>query len=49
MHGPVMARNPLIADMLIKLALDVKALPPVDDQWYEALRTERIAAASQPA
>lgn len=49
MHGPVMARNPQIADMLIKLALDVKALPPADDRWFEALRAERIAAASQPA
>lgn len=49
MHGPVLARNPQIADLLIKLALDVNALPPVDDQWYEALRRERIAAALQPA
>ncbi|GGO83948.1 type 1 glutamine amidotransferase [Wenjunlia tyrosinilytica] len=49
MHGPVMARNPLIADLLIKLALDVNALPPVEDTWYEALRQERIAAATQPA
>ncbi|AXK33803.1 glutamine amidotransferase [Streptomyces armeniacus] len=49
MHGPVLARNPLIADLLIKLALDVNALPPVDDRWYEALRGERIAAATQPA
>lgn len=49
MHGPVMARNPHIADMLIKLALDVNALPPVDDRWYDALREERIAAATQPA
>ncbi|AQA15357.1 glutamine amidotransferase [Streptomyces samsunensis] len=49
MHGPVMARNPHIADHLLKLALDVNALPPVDDQWYEALRNERIAAATQPA
>jgi len=49
MHGPVLARNPQIADMLIKLALDVNALPPVNDQWYEALRTERIASAVQPA
>lgn len=49
MHGPVLARNPQIADMLIKLALDVNALPPVDDQWYDALRQERIAAATQPA
>ncbi|ATZ28040.1 type 1 glutamine amidotransferase [Streptomyces lavendulae] len=49
MHGPVMARNPLIADLLLKLALDVNALPPLDDRWYEALRNERIAAATQPA
>ncbi|MFR9676442.1 type 1 glutamine amidotransferase [Streptomyces sp. TR06-5] len=48
MHGPVLARNPQIADLLIKLALDVNALPPVDDRWYEALRGERIAAATQP-
>ncbi|MFJ6795456.1 type 1 glutamine amidotransferase [Streptomyces sp. NPDC091268] len=49
MHGPVMARNPQIADLLLKLALDVNALPPIDDRWYEALRAERIAAATQPA
>ncbi|MEU9034976.1 glutamine amidotransferase [Streptomyces sp. NPDC048352] len=49
MHGPVMARNPLIADLLLKLALDVNALPAIDDRWYEALRAERIAAATQPA
>ncbi|MBB1252961.1 type 1 glutamine amidotransferase [Streptomyces alkaliterrae] len=49
MHGPVLARNPQIADLLIKLALDVNALPPVDDRWYEALRRERIAAATGPA
>ncbi|MYW63538.1 glutamine amidotransferase [Streptomyces sp. SID8379] len=46
MHGPVLARNPQIADLLLKLALDVNALPPVDDRWYEALRNERIAAAT---
>ncbi|MFE1551804.1 type 1 glutamine amidotransferase [Streptomyces sp. NPDC058718] len=49
MHGPVMARNPQIADLLLKLALDVNALPPTDDRWYESLRAERIAAATQPA
>jgi lipid II isoglutaminyl synthase (glutamine-hydrolysing) len=49
MHGPVLARNPQVADLLVKLALDVNALPPVDDRWYEALRGERIAAAAQPA
>lgn len=49
MHGPVLARNPLIADLMIKLALDVNALPPVDDHWYEALRSERVATATQGA
>ncbi|MBO8191966.1 glutamine amidotransferase [Streptomyces oryzae] len=49
LHGPVLARNPHIADLLIKLSLDVNALPPTDDTWYEALRQERIAAATQPA
>ncbi|MFB7513717.1 type 1 glutamine amidotransferase [Streptomyces sp. NPDC056144] len=49
MHGPVMARNPQVADLLLKLALDVNALPPADDRWYEALRAERIAAATQPS
>ncbi|MDH6117766.1 glutamine amidotransferase [Kitasatospora sp. GAS204B] len=50
LHGPVMARNPAVADLLIKLALDVNALPPADTTWYDALRTERIASTSrQPA
>lgn len=49
MHGPVLARNPQIADLLLKLALDVNALPPVNEHWYEALRSERITAATQPA
>ncbi|WP_326594681.1 type 1 glutamine amidotransferase [Streptomyces sp. NBC_01803] len=49
MHGPVLARNPQIADLLLRVTLDVTALPPVDDRWYDALRAERIAAATQPA
>ncbi|WP_420000245.1 type 1 glutamine amidotransferase [Streptomyces boninensis] len=49
MHGPVLARNPQIADLLIRLAMDAPGLPALDDRWYEALREERIAAASQPA
>ncbi|MFI9366017.1 type 1 glutamine amidotransferase [Kitasatospora sp. NPDC053057] len=49
MHGPVLARNPAIADMLIRLALDVNALPPADTTWYDALRAERIAATTRPA
>jgi hypothetical protein len=49
LHGPVMARNPAVADMLIKLALDANALPPADDTWYNALREERITAARASA
>lgn len=44
-HGPVMARNPALADLLLRLATDAQALTPVDDGWFEALRTERIGAA----
>ena len=47
MHGPVLARNPKIADLLLRLTLDVSALTPVDERWYEALRAERIAAATR--
>jgi lipid II isoglutaminyl synthase (glutamine-hydrolysing) len=46
LHGPVLARNPAVADLLLRLALDAGALPPVDDRWFEALRAERIAAMS---
>lgn len=35
--------------MLLKLALDVSALPPADTTWYDALRAERIAATTRPA
>ncbi|RKN38534.1 type 1 glutamine amidotransferase [Streptomyces hoynatensis] len=49
MHGPVLARNPKIADLLLRLTLDVSALTPIDERWYEALRAERIAAATQTA
>ncbi|NYI04322.1 type 1 glutamine amidotransferase [Allostreptomyces psammosilenae] len=44
LHGPIMARNPAVADLLIKLALDVGALPPADNTWFDQLRAERINA-----
>ncbi|MEO3756386.1 glutamine amidotransferase [Streptomyces sp. B6B3] len=49
MHGPVLARNPQIADLLLRLALGAGALSPLNDQWFDALRTERIAAATREA
>lgn len=45
MHGPVLARNPELADLLLCRALGVDSLPPVDLPAVEQLRRERIAAA----
>jgi CobQ-like glutamine amidotransferase family enzyme len=46
LHGPVLARNPLLADLLLRWALG--PLAPLDDQWYDRLRSERLRAV-QPA
>lgn len=45
MHGPALARNPELADLLLCRALGVDSLPPVDVPAVEQLRRERIAAA----
>ena len=42
LHGPVLARNPALADLLLTWA--VGALYPLDDTESDALRTERLAA-----
>jgi CobQ-like glutamine amidotransferase family enzyme len=47
MHGPVLARNPTFADLL--LGLVTGPLSPLDDQESEALRTERLNAAPAEA
>src|SRR5699024_3843878 len=44
MHGPALARNPELADLLLCRALGVDSLPPVDVPAVEQLRRERIAA-----
>lgn len=49
LHGPVLARNPLLADVLLKRVWSVADLAPVDERWYEALRSERIAAVGRPS
>ncbi|MEA2715920.1 MAG: hypothetical protein QOI56_720 [Actinomycetota bacterium] len=46
LHGPVLARNPALADHM--LASVVGPLAPLDDQEVEALREERLAAAHRP-
>src|SRR5580704_15445341 len=43
MHGPVLARNPALADRL--LGMVTGTLDPLDDRESDALRTERLRAA----
>jgi CobQ-like glutamine amidotransferase family enzyme len=43
LHGPVLARNPALADLVLSWV--VGPLEPLDDAEVEALRGERIAAA----
>jgi CobQ-like glutamine amidotransferase family enzyme len=47
LHGPVLARNPALADLLLGWALDDATLAPLDDGAEDALRQERFAAARQ--
>ncbi len=44
LHGPVLARNPAVADHLLAMALGTSCLEPLDDHEEEALRAERFAA-----
>ncbi|WP_433250971.1 type 1 glutamine amidotransferase [Streptosporangium sp. CA-135522] len=43
LHGPALARNPGLADLLLGWAVGAQ-LPPIDDTWFERLRQERLAA-----
>jgi hypothetical protein len=45
LHGPVLARNPALADLLLAWALEVDVLAPLDDSAQQALRQERLTAA----
>jgi CobQ-like glutamine amidotransferase family enzyme len=42
-HGPALARNPALADLLLRWATGTE-LEPVDDTWPEKLRQERLTA-----
>ena len=44
MHGPVLARNPELADLLLARALGVDTLAPLDLPEVGRLRRERLAA-----
>jgi CobQ-like glutamine amidotransferase family enzyme len=46
LHGPVLARNPALADHLLASVLG--PLEPLDEPEVEALRTERLHAARHP-
>ncbi len=44
LHGPVLARNPALADRLLSAALGT--LEPLDDELVDRLRAERLSAAA---
>ncbi len=44
LHGPVLARNPALADMLLAMAMG-SVLEPLEDVEETALRAERLASA----
>ena len=46
LHGPVLARNPVLADLILSWV--VGPLEPVDDDEVEVLRQERMSAARRP-
>lgn len=43
LHGPALARNPALADLLLRWATG-DSLAPLDDTWPTKLRDERLAA-----
>ena len=45
MHGPALARNPVLADLLLSWV--VGELPALDDAEVEALRAERVRAVTR--
>jgi lipid II isoglutaminyl synthase (glutamine-hydrolysing) len=45
LHGPVLVRNPALADLLLSWAAGpLAALPDADEEWTRRLREERLAA-----
>jgi hypothetical protein len=45
LHGPALARNPALADLLLRWATGEDELAPLDDYREQALRSERFEAA----
>ncbi|ASW56031.1 type 1 glutamine amidotransferase [Plantactinospora sp. KBS50] len=48
-HGPALARNPALADLLLRWAVGAGQLPPLDDTWSDRMRSERAAAVAAAA
>ena len=46
LHGPVLPRNPALADLLLRWVVGADAITPLDDRVQEQLRAERLAAAT---
>jgi lipid II isoglutaminyl synthase (glutamine-hydrolysing) len=47
MHGPALARNPGLADLLLSWAVGpLPPLEPVDEEWAARLRAERLGSVS---
>lgn len=46
-HGPALARNPELADLLLRWATGLDRLAPLDDTWSDRLRDERLTAVAQ--
>jgi CobQ-like glutamine amidotransferase family enzyme len=46
LHGPVLPRNPALADHLLAWVVGAERLTPIDDALVERLRAERLADAS---
>jgi len=44
LHGPVLARNPDLADLMLRWATGRDVLDPLDDRAEHELRAERLAA-----
>jgi CobQ-like glutamine amidotransferase family enzyme len=43
-HGPALSRNPALADLLITWATGIENLEPLNDEWPDRLRNERLTA-----
>jgi CobQ-like glutamine amidotransferase family enzyme len=46
LHGPVLPRNPALADFLLRWIVGGDAIGPIDDHLTDALYRERLAAAT---